>query len=212
MRLTNPASHPELLKALAIHFIDSGYDLKELIRTICRSRVYQLSSHPNLHNGSDDRNFSRHYPRRFPAEVLLDAIDQIAGTETTFPGQPSGTRAVQLPDDSSIRRPTFFPSSAGRITPPHASAKEPKTPILPRACILLNSPHIHEKLTDSQARAARLATDPERTHQDKIRELYHRAYAREPDKEGTGRRHSAYRRQGERRDWRNSGGGAATRL
>ena len=183
MRLTNPASHPELLKALSIHFIDSGYDLKQLIRTICRSRVYQFSSHPNPHNGSDDRNFSRHYPRRLPAEVLLDAIDQIAGTETGFPGQPSGTRAVQLPDDSFNSEAYFLPLFGRPDNTSACECERTDDANLAQSLHLLNSPHIHDKLTASQARAARLAADSDRTQQEKIRELYHRAYAREPDRE-----------------------------
>src|SRR5437870_13799443 len=47
MRLTNPPSNPELIDALAGDFVKSGYDLKHLIRTICNSRVYGLSSIPN---------------------------------------------------------------------------------------------------------------------------------------------------------------------
>src|SRR5262249_37514790 len=40
MRLTNPPSNPELLDALARHFVESKYDLKKLIRTICTANVY----------------------------------------------------------------------------------------------------------------------------------------------------------------------------
>src|SRR5207302_2216584 len=59
MRETNPPSNPELLAALAKYFIDSRYDLKNLARTICRSRVYQLSAVPNQHNRVDKQYFSR---------------------------------------------------------------------------------------------------------------------------------------------------------
>ena len=37
MRVTNPASNPELLEALARHFVQSKFDLKDLVRTICAS-------------------------------------------------------------------------------------------------------------------------------------------------------------------------------
>jgi hypothetical protein len=67
MRATNPPSNPELLEGLSQHFIKSGFDLKELVRTICRSRTYQLSALPNDYNASDKQNFSRYYPRRLPA-------------------------------------------------------------------------------------------------------------------------------------------------
>ena len=64
MRVTNPASNPELLNALSQHFIKSKFDIKELVRTICRSQTYQLSSEPNDYNTNDKQNFSRYYPKR----------------------------------------------------------------------------------------------------------------------------------------------------
>ncbi len=33
-----------------------------------------------------------------PAEVLLDAVSQVTGAPTEFPGYPPGTRAIQIPD------------------------------------------------------------------------------------------------------------------
>src|ERR1700687_613934 len=71
LRVTNPATNPELLDALAGRFIDSGFDLKDLVRAICTTQVYQLSSRPNAHNSADRRNFSRFQPRRLTAEVLF---------------------------------------------------------------------------------------------------------------------------------------------
>src|SRR5439155_13293749 len=62
-RSTNPPSNPELLEALAESFVASGYDLKSLVRTICTSRVYGLSSIPNATNAKDRQSFARHYPR-----------------------------------------------------------------------------------------------------------------------------------------------------
>ena len=79
IRETNPATNPELLEALATHFVASGYDLKAVVRVITRSHTYQLSSIPNAYNGVDRQNFSHYYPKRLQAEVLLDAIDQLTG-------------------------------------------------------------------------------------------------------------------------------------
>src|SRR5206468_4709729 len=72
VRDTNPPSNPALLDALAKHVVDTKYDWKQLIRTICASRVYQLSSRPNATNAGDEMNYSRALFRRIPAEVLLD--------------------------------------------------------------------------------------------------------------------------------------------
>lgn len=44
LRVTNPATHPELLDWLAAEFAADGYRLRPTIRRICRSRVYQRSS------------------------------------------------------------------------------------------------------------------------------------------------------------------------
>ncbi len=99
MRVTNPATNPELLDALAQSFLDSHFDLKQLVRTICRSHAYQLSAEPNRYNAADKQNFSRYYPKRLSAEVLYDALNQATGTSSSFTSLPSGTRAVQLPDN-----------------------------------------------------------------------------------------------------------------
>ena len=105
MRATNPPANQELLDGLAQHFIASGYDLKELVRTICRSRTYQLSALPNDHNASDKQNFSRYYPLRLSAEVLYDAFHLVTETSENFGGMPAGTRAMQLADASNA---TYF--------------------------------------------------------------------------------------------------------
>ena len=63
IRDTNPPTNPALLKALEKHFIDSGFDLKALVRVITQSRAYQLSAMPNEHNLVDRQNYSRYYPR-----------------------------------------------------------------------------------------------------------------------------------------------------
>ncbi|MEO1997844.1 MAG: DUF1549 domain-containing protein, partial [Planctomycetaceae bacterium] len=39
MRETNPPTNPELLNGLAKHFVDSGFDLKGLVRVICHSKT-----------------------------------------------------------------------------------------------------------------------------------------------------------------------------
>ena len=64
LRVTNPPSNAELLDALAKHFIEHNYDLKDLVRTICTSQVYRLSVEPNAYNAGDTQNFSRFLPRR----------------------------------------------------------------------------------------------------------------------------------------------------
>ena len=47
VRISNPASNPLLLDTLAQRFTDYNYDFKQLVRDICTSRTYQLSTRVN---------------------------------------------------------------------------------------------------------------------------------------------------------------------
>jgi hypothetical protein len=98
MRLTNPASNEELLAAAAKYLTDNQFDLKALMRAILQSKTYQRSSQPLPENQADTRFYSRYYPRRMMAEVLLDALSQVSGSPTQFADYPAGWRAMQLPD------------------------------------------------------------------------------------------------------------------
>lgn len=178
MRVTNPASNPQLLNALAQDFIASKFDLKHLIRTICTSSTYQLAAEPNDWNRDDKQNFSRYYPKRLNAEVLLDAINQVTGTTTGFGGAPSGTRAVELPDSGFT---SYFLTVFGRPEASSACECERSSEAnLAQSLHLLNSSEIQGKLTDGGGRAVKLAADKERDHQSKIRELYLLSFSREP--------------------------------
>jgi hypothetical protein len=185
MRETNPPTNPELLRALAGHFVESHCDLKDLIRTICRSSTYQLSSIPNRYNGSDKQYYSRYYPKRLNAEVLLDSVDAVAASNTSFSGLPAGTRAVQLPDNS-FNAGSYFLTVFGR--PESSSACEcerSQDASLAQSLHLLNSKEIIGKVSGDSGRAAKLAAQATAASQsenddDKIRELYLLAYSREP--------------------------------
>lgn len=112
LRESNPATNPPLMDALVESFIASGYDVKQLIRTIANSQTYQRSSTPLPGNVADDRFYSRATVRRLPAEVILDAYSDVTGVPTEFTevtlgpsggtnkttSYPPGTRALQLPD------------------------------------------------------------------------------------------------------------------
>jgi hypothetical protein len=178
MRVTNPACNPALLDALAKDFIDHNFDLKHLVKTICNSQTYQLSALPNEYNRDDKQNFSRYYPKRLNAEVLLDAIDQVTGSKTAFGGLPSDTRAVQLPDNGFN---TYFLTVFGKPESSSACECERSSEAnLAQSLHLLNSSEVQGKLTGG--RAPTLAAD-QRANEQKIRELYLLTFSREPDAE-----------------------------
>ena len=183
MRETNPSVNPELLEELASTFVANKFDMKQLIRDICRSKTYQFSSIPNDYNVKDKHNFARHYPQRLQAEVLLDSIDDLTQVRTGFSGLPPGTRATMLPDNS-YNNGSYFLSVFGR--PDNASACECERSgdaSLAQSLHLINSKDIQNKLSSGVGRAQKLAKDKDRTDAEKIEELYYVAFARSPKKE-----------------------------
>jgi hypothetical protein len=179
IRDTNPPSNPALLAALEKHFLDSGFDLKSLVRVIVRSSAYQLSAMPNAHNGGDRQNYSRYYPRRLSAEVLLDAIDQLTGTQTDFPNLPPGTRAVALPDNSYNRSSAFLRVFGRPEGESVCECERVQSSNLAQSLHLLNSPDVRNKLSHATGRAEKLAKDA-RPAEDRVKELYRVAFARDP--------------------------------
>ena len=121
IRAGNPASIPELVDYLEHDFVEHNFDVRQLVRTICRSKIYQLSMESNKWNADDDRNYSHALPRRLPAEVLYDAIHQVTGSVSKLPGMSPGARAASLSDAESGLKDGFL-TNLGR--PPRESACE----------------------------------------------------------------------------------------
>lgn len=179
IRDTNPPTNPALLEALEKHFISSGFDLKNLVREITRSQAYQLSEKPNEYNLADRQNYSRYYPRRLQAETLLDAIDDLAETQTSFANLPAGTRAVALPDNSYNRSSAFLKVFGRPEGESVCECERVQSSSLAQSLHLINAAEIKSKLANPKGRAERLAKE-DRPVEEKVRELYLAAFAREP--------------------------------
>lgn len=177
LRSTNPPTNPELMDALAKHFAESGFDLKQLIRVIMTSRLYQLDSQPTEQNVLDQRFYSHYHVKRLPAEPLLDAIDQVTGSPTKFKNLPAGTRATELPD---AEYPNYFLNTFAK--PRRASVCEcERSPDenLVQALHTLNGDTLTTKLADSNGRIARLINE-KKSAEAIVQELYHAALCRPP--------------------------------
>jgi hypothetical protein len=145
LRATNPASNEELLAALSKDFVDHGYDVQRLIRTIMNSSLYQLSSEANSTNQSDNIYYSKHIIRRLNAEVILDAMSQVTGAPTAFAGYPAGTRAQQLPD-TQVK--SEFLASFGRPARILCDAAERASdPTITQALHVINGDTLNKKLS-----------------------------------------------------------------
>lgn len=97
----NPPVHPELLEALARHFVAHKYDLRDLVRTVATSRAYALSSAAAPGNERDTRLFSHHLPRPLSAHQMADALAQVTDVVNRYPNRAAGTRAVDVADPAT---------------------------------------------------------------------------------------------------------------
>ncbi len=177
MRETNPATNPELLDRLAQHFIDSDFDVKQLMRAIMTSRLYQLSSVPTPQNQTDSKFYSHYYVKRLSAEPLLDAIDQVTKSQTKFKSLPPGTRAIELPDGEY---PDYFLTVFGK--PRRVSVCEcERMPDenLAQALHTLNGEILAKKLADKAGRIESLTKDKVESDA-AIEQLYLAAFSRSP--------------------------------
>jgi hypothetical protein len=162
VRATNPPSNPDLMEALAKSLVDSGFDFRQLVRTITSSDAYQRSSTPVASNERDEQNYSRALFKRMDAEVLLDAVCQTTGVSEKFPGVPAGSRAVQLWDS---RVSHYFLKLFGRpIRTTACSCERSVDANVGQVLHLLNSPELQAKLEHRGGRLARLIESHSQTN------------------------------------------------
>ena len=180
IRTSNPPSNPELLDALTQDFVDSGFDMKHIMKTITRSRTYQQSIKTNKWNKADTINFSHAVARRLTAEQLLDAIGVATGSRPRFEDVPKNFRAVQLPD-SKVKDDGFL-KLFGRPERETSCECERTTEVsLAHAMNLINGPTVADALIDPEGRIAQLL---EGAQDDRaiVEELYLATLSRLPQK------------------------------
>jgi hypothetical protein len=157
IRAGNPATNPELLEYLTGEFVRSGFDARQVMRQICKSRAYQLSVATNKWNEDDKINYSHATARRLPAEVLYDAVYRVVGAVSKIPGVPAGTRAAELPD-SEVELPSGFFTTFGRPARESACECERSSGLqLGPVMALISGPAIGDAISDAGNELAKLA-------------------------------------------------------
>ncbi len=120
-------THPELLDWLAVEFMDSGWDMKHMIKLMVMSSTYRQSSNPDpkLHEMDPaDKLLASQEPRRLDAEFIRDnalyisgLLNEDVGGPSIYPYQPPGYYAnIQFPerdyypnqDDRQYRRGVYI--------------------------------------------------------------------------------------------------------
>jgi hypothetical protein len=176
-RDSNPSCNDELLDALAKDFAKNKFDMKLLVKTIMKSRTYQLSAQPNDFNKDDNKYFSHTVTKLLTAEQLLDAICDFTAMPEKFAGLPAGTRAVQLPD-GEVNHP--FLKAFGQPARELACECERESDgNLAQALQLINGPTVNEKVRNPNNRLGKLLA-AKKSDAEILTDLYYAALGRAP--------------------------------
>jgi hypothetical protein len=178
-------SHPELLEELAADFRANGYDLRRLMKQIVNSRAYQRAiAAPKGWSSNYDSYFTRRVTRRLRAEMLFDAVSQVAGLERGYKVAFSDKvvpRIMQTrsPQDVDKSDPAMYRALQAFGQCDRYAIEADQKPSMVQAAILLNDKLIRERLTASRGRLEKLL----RTAADEVvvAELYLAALSREPN-------------------------------
>ncbi|MCA1962834.1 MAG: PSD1 and planctomycete cytochrome C domain-containing protein [Prosthecobacter sp.] len=195
-------TNPALLDHLAIRFMENGWSVKQLIRSIMMSRAYQMSSAHDAQNMAVDPDNQWHWrmsPRRLDAEAIRDAMLFVAGTLDFYPvaGSPVARAGegreglISLARESASKsfpwRSIYLPIVRDQIPEfltvfdfPDASlvtSERDTTNVPSQGLFLMNSPQVIEA---ADAFARRVAAF-EGTPTQRLAYAWQLAFAREPN-------------------------------
>jgi hypothetical protein len=187
VRVSNPPANAPLLEALGARLAELKFDLRGLVRDICNSRTYQLSSRPNPSNALDTRQFSHAHLQRLRADTLLDAIADVTGKPAEFANFPPGTRAIAFHprnaggDSRGGPSREFFHNFGQATRETVAAAETKREPTLAQALHLIVGDTVRDRL--AAGGVVKTLVETKSTPEDVIEELFIRTLARKPDGE-----------------------------
>jgi hypothetical protein len=185
LRPDNPPVHPEVLTLLEKELVAAGWDLRAVFRLILNSRVYQQSSLPRSENPEAASLFAHYQVRRLDAEVLADAFSSLTGNGEKYTSVipepftiiPEQQRSIALAD-GSISSP-FLELFGRPARDTGLESERGNGPSEAQLLHLLNSTHVHRKLTQSQ-RLMKLLQKERQRPIEMVRLLYLEVLSREP--------------------------------
>jgi hypothetical protein len=172
-----PPSHPELLDHLAAQFIQEGWSVKQLIRTIVLSRTYRLSSSSaKLKSDPENRLLSQMNRNRLDAESLRDAmlaaagaLDLAMGGRTFSANLSSDYRFAYNEPRRSVYAPVFRNSLPEIFevfdfaNPSMVTGRRNVSTVAPQALFLMNHPLVREQAQRTAERLLAENVDGERS-------------------------------------------------
>ncbi|HET6576367.1 MAG TPA: DUF1549 and DUF1553 domain-containing protein [Fimbriiglobus sp.] len=177
----NPPTNPRLLDALARDFVQSGYDIRRLERTILTSRTYQRSAAPTASNKFDRNNFARSYVRPLMAEQVVDVLNAAVGVDEEFGNNaPDGRKMTEVGASRLNGNLSYVLRIFGR--PPRTTAcdcERAMEPALPQTLFRMTDPTLMRKLQAKGNRTVKLARS-ELSNEQAVEELFLATLTRPP--------------------------------
>lgn len=167
------AAHRSLLDGLAAHFAASGFDLRELIRLVVSTAVYQRSMQPSANNPQDREEFSRGARKPLSPEQLFRSLLAATGfgNQTRFAG-PAEYEKLRFRGLDRFSRVFENDGGEDQAETFHGS--------LTQALFLFNSPELVRALQPAPWTTLRSVLDTGGQDADRIVRLYLIAYSRKP--------------------------------
>lgn len=189
-------SHPELLDYLALRFMEEGWSVKWLIKTLVTSQTYRMSSEeiPQSHAvDPQNRLFWRMNRKRLEAECLRDAMLSASGKLDLRMGGRTFPEAMKSDYDfeyKGARRSVYVPALRNSLPDifevfdfaNHSlvTGKRDSSTVAPQALYLMNHPFVLEQ---AKATASRLMEPNESRLEERIVHGYRLVLGRLPASE-----------------------------
>ena len=168
MDSAHPPSHPELLRWMGREFANSGYDMRQLMRSILMSRVYQLSSYVSAKVKPISQTFSYYIVKPIAAEAFSKSMLIAMGHYPDTDGKFKKVDAEKIRREFAVKFPDLFP--------------EFYSPTVQQALYLSNNKTIEELFT-SDDNVTLSIIEMQDSNINKVKESFKLILGREPDAE-----------------------------
>jgi hypothetical protein len=174
----NPPSHPELLDRLSSEFVKSRYDVKQLVRWICNSEAYNLTSQALKSNEEKDNPaagttalFSHVCLKSMSAEQLYDSL--IVATNAHKSGRSSWEQAEDKKRVWLRQFVTTFGTDEGDESTTFNGS-------IPQALMMMNGELVKDAISAQKGSFLNTILSETPKDQDRVKRLYVTALGRTP--------------------------------
>ncbi len=193
-------SHPELLDYLASNFVENGWSVKTLVRSIVMSETFRQSGQMSARGKEADplNRLLHHYPvRRLEAEAIRDSLlwtstrldDRIFGEplnparsnedpeKRLFSGPLDGLGRRSIYVKMTIMEPPKFLATFNQPSPKIPTGRRDVTNVPAQALALLNDPFVEGQ---AEYWAKQLVKQAHRSPEERLTTMFRRAFGRNP--------------------------------